>query len=261
MPQLESNHITIHYIDEGSGSPLVWLPGETDHAAMAVYAHGPLLDRYRLIAVDPRGQGGTKAFSAAASFAPSLLAADLLGVLDTLGLQRPVLGGHSRGGRAVLEFARQHPERARAVIAVAPPIVGADQGDGLQRASYLRAAERLRRDGLDAFIARLPGAPRNAMLRAEWQELVRAAGAEALAAQYELLAGVCALTNDTGALTMPVLVVCGEHDRRLDDARRLAAALPAARLAIIPGAGHLPFIESKAPYFAALTDFLASVAD
>jgi pimeloyl-ACP methyl ester carboxylesterase len=257
VPTLTTNGITVHYLEEGHGPAVVWLPGGNDHAAMALRAHRPLLDRYRFIAVDPRGQGGTTAFAAAASYAPSLLVEDLRGVLDALGLDRPVVGGHSRGARAALEFARAYPARARAVAAVAPPALGAH---GPRREFYLRAAARLRRDGLEPFLKTLPSAPRNPARRAEWEAHLRAAGAEALAAQYEALARLRPITEDAAALTMPVLVICGEHDRMMDDARALVAAVPSARLAVIAGAGHVPFAEAPGAYFAALEPFLAQMA-
>lgn len=256
MPVVSANGIEAHYLDEGRGPAVVWLPGGNDHAAMALRAHARLLDRYRLVAIDPRGQGGTTAFVTATSYAPSLLAEDLRGVLDALGLERPIVGGHSRGARAALEFARAYPERARAVIAVAAPALGAHEQ---RRAFYLKAAERLRREGIEPFLKTLPSAPRHPVRRAEWESHLRRAGAEALAAQYEALAALRPLTDDIAALTMPVLVVCGEHDRMLDDARALAAAVPTARLAIIPGAGHAPFAEAPAEYFAAIEPFLAAL--
>lgn len=256
MPLIEANGIRIHYLERGQGPPVVWLPGEGDHAAMALRAHEPLLDRYRFIAVDPRGQGGTVGFVVATSYAPSLLPADLLGVLDTLNLERPILGGHARGARAVLEFARRFPGRARAVVAVAPPVLDTH---GERRAFYLRAAQRLRQEGLEPFLKRLPGAPRHPERRAAWEAALRAAGTEALAAQYEALAELRPLTQDTAGLTMPILVVCGQHDRLIEDARALAAAVPAARLAVIPKAGHAPFSEAKPAYFAVVGAFLAEV--
>jgi pimeloyl-ACP methyl ester carboxylesterase len=256
MPVVEANGIRIHYLEQGDGPPVVWLPGGNDHAAMALRAHERLLERYRFIAVDPRGQGGTTAFVAAASYAPSLLAADLLGFLDALGLERPVLGGHSRGARAVLEFARRFPQRVQAVVAVAPPALGAH---GERREFYLRAAQKLRQEGIDPFLKRLPSAPRHPERRAEWEAHLRAVGAEALAAQYEALADLRPLTEDPGGLTMPILVVCGQHDRMLDDARALAATVPSARLVVIPRAGHAPFSEAKPEYFAVVEAFLAEV--
>ncbi len=257
MPMVTANGITIHYIDEGGGPPFVWLPRPDEHAAMAMQAHRRLLDRYRIVAIDPRGQGGTTAFAVAASYAPSLTVADLRELLDALGLDRPMIGGHSRGARAALEFARVHPERVRALVAVAPPVEGTDAP---ARASFVRAAARLRREGLEPFLAGLPGASPHAMRRAQWEGYLRGAGVEAVASQYEELARLGPLTEDTDALTMPVLIVCGEHDRTLTGARALAAAIPSSQLAVVPGAGHTPVAEAPTPYFAALDAFLGEVS-
>src|SRR5579871_4354959 len=54
---LHVNGIDMHYVEDGSGPDLVWLPGGNDHAELALYAQRGLLEDYHLIAVDPRGQG------------------------------------------------------------------------------------------------------------------------------------------------------------------------------------------------------------
>ncbi|MFN8558562.1 MAG: alpha/beta hydrolase [Dehalococcoidia bacterium] len=220
MPFLDTNGIRLHYLDRGAGPPLVWLPGGNDHAAMALRAHERLLDRWRIVAVDPRGQGGTTAFVTAASYEPSLLAEDLRGLLDALGLRQVVIGGHSRGGRSALEFARAYPERVGAVIAVDAPALASDAE---RRLAYRRMAQRLRERGIDAFISVLPTAPRDPRRRAEWEAHLRAAGAEAVAAQYEAMAALRPITEDMTALTMPLLIICGERDPLLADAVRSPA--------------------------------------
>ncbi len=60
-------------------------------------------------------------------------------------------------------------------------------------------------------------------------------------------------------LDLPVLVVWGEEDTwlPLDRGRRLAAAIPGARLRVLPGAGHLVQEDAPAELTAALLDFLA----
>lgn len=256
MPFVETNGIRMHYVEGGRGPALMWVPGRAEHAAMALRAHAPLLDRCRFIAVDPRGQGGTTAFVAAASYAPSLLAADLHGLRDALGLERPIVGGHGRGARSVLEYARAHPAQVTAVIAVAPPVL---EGHPEQQRFYLKAAARLRADGIEPFLGRLPGAPRDPVRRAEWEAHLRQLGAEAVAAEYEALAGLRPIIDDTSTLTMPILVVCGAQDRLIEDAQALAAAVPSARLAVISNAGHAPALENPGPYFAALDAFLVEV--
>jgi pimeloyl-ACP methyl ester carboxylesterase len=61
---------------------------------------------------------------------------------------------------------------------------------------------------------------------------------------------------------VPTLVVVGDDDRLTPPAmaKSIADAIPGARLAIIPTAGHLSNIEQPAAFNAAVLDFLASVS-
>jgi 3-oxoadipate enol-lactonase len=60
---------------------------------------------------------------------------------------------------------------------------------------------------------------------------------------------------------VPTLVVVGEADSLTtpDQARALAQAIPGARLAVIPGAGHVPPVEQPQATTEALRDFLVSL--
>jgi len=60
---------------------------------------------------------------------------------------------------------------------------------------------------------------------------------------------------------LPTLVIVGEEDALSppDGARRMAAAIPGARLVAIPGAGHLPQVERPSETTAAMLDFLRIV--
>jgi pimeloyl-ACP methyl ester carboxylesterase len=62
-------------------------------------------------------------------------------------------------------------------------------------------------------------------------------------------------------VVVPTLILAGEHDRIVppESAAALQAAIPGARLVIIPGTGHLSGQEDPATYNAALRDFLAGI--
>jgi hypothetical protein len=67
-------------------------------------------------------------------------------------------------------------------------------------------------------------------------------------------------TADLGALTMPVLFHCGEHDEaRPDTVREHAALTPGATVAIIPGAGHLTMLDAPEHANRVIRDFLCRV--
>ena len=133
---VESNGIKIHYLDHPGGEPtLVLLPGLSATAPMFedLIAAG-LCPRFRAVAVDLRGRGqsdwppaGFDPAEPAAGYAMADHAADVLGLLDALGLHQVVLVGHSFGGMLALYLAAHHRERfprivvLDAAIAVATP--------------------------------------------------------------------------------------------------------------------------------------------
>lgn len=109
MPLIEiPGRLRLHYLEEGTGPPMLWLPGGNDCAALMLHAHRPLTERVRLICLDPRGQGESDAPTTADDYAPAEHVADLEAVLETVGLERMIIGGHSRGGRTSVEFALVH---------------------------------------------------------------------------------------------------------------------------------------------------------
>jgi 3-oxoadipate enol-lactonase len=67
---------------------------------------------------------------------------------------------------------------------------------------------------------------------------------------------------DPNSVKVPTLVVVGNDDRLTPPAmaKSIADAIPGARLAVVPSAGHLSNIEQPAAFNAAVLDFLASVS-
>jgi len=80
------------------------------------------------------------------------------------------------------------------------------------------------------------------------------------AAQVHVVEGVMAydVSRRLGSLRTPTLVVWGEGDQVLpvSIARRTAAAIPGARLVVVPRTGHIPELESPAAFVRALDDFI-----
>jgi 3-oxoadipate enol-lactonase len=116
MPVTAANGIEIHYTDSGGEGPAV------------VLSHGFLMDHtmfdrqvtalapdYRVITWDQRGNGGTRATGA---FTYWDSAADVLALLDQLGVERAVLAGMSQGGFLSLRAALTAPDRVRALVLI-----------------------------------------------------------------------------------------------------------------------------------------------
>lgn len=255
MPYVEANGLRIHYLEEGSGPPLVWLPGGNDHAGLMLYAHRRLAQRFRLICMDPRGQGRSDAPDEHHAYDPTGYVADLLGLMDALGLERALLGGHSRGGRTVMELAVRYPQRVRAAAAAASPLLGVTPERDIRFRNYQRV---LRDQGIEAFLPLLSGAPRHPERRAEYEQHIRGAGPRALHAQYAALRRLPSLTERLRALAVPALFLCGDRDNLLPHSEAAAAAAPCGRLVVIPGAPHAIFAGQPELYYHTLEAFYAA---
>ena len=253
MPLLQLSSVRLHYLEEGHGPPLVWLPGGNDSAALMLHAHRSLAARVRLICLDPRGQGDSDTREAAEDYAPDCHVADVLGLFDALNLERAVIGGHSRGGRTSVEFALRHPERVVAAVAAASPLLGSTS---TRERGFRRYQQVLREGGVDAFLALLRSGPRHPERRARWRAAAHHAGAAALVAQYEALSRLGPLTEHVRDLAMPALFLTGDRDFLGDHARTVAAAARNGTLVVIPNAGHALFADNPSDYFAALNGFL-----
>ena len=120
---VHTNGIRLHYLEAGTSGPtLVLMPGLTAnaHSFDGLVAAG-LADRIRVLALDLRGRGETDQPD---TYSLADHSADVLGLLDTLGLERIVLGGHSFGGLLTYHLAATYPERvSRCVVIDAPALI------------------------------------------------------------------------------------------------------------------------------------------
>ncbi len=68
------------------------------------------------------------------------------------------------------------------------------------------------------------------------------------------------LHDRLAAVVAPTLVVAGSEDPARARAEEVAAAIPGARLALVPGAGHAPHLERPDRFHALLFDFITETA-
>jgi len=130
---VNANGLSIHFYRTGGDKPkVIFNHGAGDDGLCWTCVVKELEADYDCILIDARGHGLTDGGKGDYSTAERL--ADLAGLIQGLGLDRPVVGGHSMGADTAMNFAAVHPEMTRGVFLEDPPIIipGEKFGDGKQ---------------------------------------------------------------------------------------------------------------------------------
>jgi 3-oxoadipate enol-lactonase len=254
---LEVDGARLRYRDDGAGHPLLCIHGWALDLDVWEPQVATLSRHYRLLRFDRRGYG-------LSTGAPSLDAdeRDAAALLDRLHVGSAALIGASHGARVALRLARSLPGRFTGVVLDGPPDeVGSGRGAlthevpldeyrALARSGDMAAVRR--RWSSHAFTQLATGdATAHALLGAM---LARYPGHDLLQASSAAPTPV----SDFRALTLPILVLNGEHDLASRGAAgaALAAALPNAVRRVIAGAAHLPNLDNPSAYALAVHQFL-----
>lgn len=118
LEQVEAGPWRTRALLAGDGEPVVLLHGTGGH--LEAYAHniGPLAERFRVIAPDFAGHGYTT--HATQDLEIDEYVAQLVALLDALGVQSAHLTGESLGGWVAAKFAAKHPDRTRRLVLNTP---------------------------------------------------------------------------------------------------------------------------------------------
>jgi pimeloyl-ACP methyl ester carboxylesterase len=256
MPHVHVAGIDLHYDERGTGEPAVLLlhamGGST--AFMAPQLHH-LGQRWRTLAVDLRGHGASAA--PAGDYSAAVLADDVAALARALGLDRPVVIGHSMGGVVALELAARHPALPRAAALLDAPIV---TPPGLLDAfAPLGAALRTpgHREALRAFYTAVGGfADRPDRLAPVIDSIVHTPQ-HVLAASLD---GVLTADTEAAARACAVPLLYVGSGPWYTDVERLRALVPSLATAQTYGSGHFHTLEVPAQVNAILERFVEVAA-
>ncbi|MCF2501209.1 alpha/beta fold hydrolase [Dyadobacter chenhuakuii] len=102
------NGVELHYVDGGSGTPLICLPGWPQTWFSYHALAQSLAENFRVIIVDIRGMGSSE--RPAAGYDKKNMATDILELVKQLGLTKVHLMGHDIGGMVAMSFAFNYPD-------------------------------------------------------------------------------------------------------------------------------------------------------
>jgi len=254
---IELDDVRLHYLDRGEGAPVVLLHG--NGAMIEELEISGIVDRlarrYRVVVFDRPGFGHSNRPRGRA-WTPAAQAELLRKALKELGIERPVVLGHSWGTLVGLALALAHPDAVSGLVLVSgyyfptarvdvallsPPAIPV-LGD-IMRYTVSPALGRLLMPKLMRKI--FAPAPVTARFAAEfptelalrpWQ--IRASAEETAL----MIPAAAAQSRRYGSLALPIAIVAGTDDQMVDferQARRLHGALPHSELHVVACGGHM----------------------
>jgi 3-oxoadipate enol-lactonase len=255
--------IELAYTDAGRGPAVMLLHGFPLDRSMWREQVERLSERFRVIAPDFRGHGGSTVVRGGATMEE--MAEDTVALLDELNVARAVLCGLSMGGYVSFAFYRAHPSRVRAlVLADTRP-----QSDSEEvRRTREETARRALAEGMapiaDTMMPRLlaartrEGSPE---LVARVREMILGVSPEGAAAALRGMAQRRDQTDLLKEIDVPALVVVGSEDvvTPPSDAEAMRERIDGSRLVSIEGAGHLSNVERPEEFNRALAEFLEAL--
>jgi pimeloyl-ACP methyl ester carboxylesterase len=231
--------------------PIVLLHGLTATRRYVVMG-SKALERggHRVVLYDARGHGRSQPAPAADAYRYEDLAADLVAVLDALGIERAVLAGASMGAHTALHLALRTPERVAGLVAITPAHDPATFEDPERLAGWDRLSEGLRGGGVEGFVAaygldRVPAAWRDTIATVLRQRLGAHEHPDAVADALQATprSAPFAAIEDLSAIAVPTVVVASRDEA--DPGHPFAVG--AAYAETIPGARLLTEDEGKSP--------------
>ena len=266
--------LRFHCLEWGApdAPPIVLLHGghQSAHSWDLVSLH--LASRYRVLALDQRGHGDSE-WARDVSYTNHDMALDAEAFITELDLQRPILIGHSMGGRNAMLLTRRDPSQLRALVIVD---VGPELSDRGRQviAGFVRANEEF--DDLEHFVRNVqqydPYRSREHIERTvKYNMLERADGkyvskCDPNPRRLGVVRGSGPQENITldeaRRFDLPVLLVRGANSAILtaDAAGRFRDALPQGTLVTVPDCGHNVHGQNTLGFIAALDEFLTPLA-
>ncbi len=240
----------IHYVflEGGQGEPLLLLHGFGANKDAFLPISGHLTPHFRVVIPDQIGFGES-AHPPDADYNPAAQAERLRELAQTLGMNKPHLGGSSMGGQIAMAYAALHPDEVPSLWLMNPAGVwSAPQSELLRLIDGKQGNPLLVRNETDfekllSFTMTKPMKLPRPVMRVFAQERI-----QNFALEERIFAQILAYSVEEKIrnLQTPTLIAWGDQDRTLhnDTAEILRKLLPHSEVRLMPGIGHMPLVEA-----------------
>jgi 3-oxoadipate enol-lactonase len=265
MPTIRTNGVELYYEETGVGSEsIVFVPGFAWGTRLFREQIAAFKDRYRCIAYEPRGQGRSE--NTPGGYELDNLAADAIGLIETLGAAPCHLVGHSIGGSIAFRIAARRPELVRSLILFNSAV---DEDSLWIRVKYWLMSFAVQALGMRLAAKEMMKAqfsptfrrdPTRAAERDEIWRLFRAQNKNALAHAVRGWIRSPPAEPELPKVAAPTLVVAGAEDPTVRNmsSKQVADCVQHGRFILLPGCGHSIPVEMPEKTNEILRDFLVT---
>ncbi len=267
MPFYDAEDAVIYYEITGDGPPLVLLHGYALNSTMWEFQKSVLAKSHKVIAVDLRGFGQS---SCGKSWSGSIMAEDIIGIIESLDPGEVTILGFSMSGPVAFRIAYEMPDIVTRLIMVSS-ILPSSGRPKAQKETELQQQELniLRLRGVNAWaeeIGLLSGPlvdnifKRNPESRPVWERMIARHNPDYLLCMMTARQATPSTENWRARLNeikQPTLIVAGAQDSQLlDAAHYLNRDITNSELVIISGAAHMVNLEAPEEFNKVISVFL-----
>jgi pimeloyl-ACP methyl ester carboxylesterase len=273
MPKVTANGVSLHYITAGEGPDVILLHGFLGNLAVWHLYMMPILRReFKVLTYDLRGHGYSE--MTPTGYTPKVMAEDLLGLMDALGIKKATLMGHSYGADIALYFALKHPDRVDKILALEPGLAAlVEERKNPEWIGWKAWVQKLEECGIEIpedkksdvmhllqlsletpkFYGPARGLPRNR------EPLLKLLRTTTLIDDYET---IDELTMDAlETIYTPVELVYGDKSHFLQSWEPIKSRLPNCQSVLLPGGEHFGPLELPELLTETTLKFLRTPAD
>ena len=254
-----SDGIRIHYVEAGTGDPIVFIPGWRMPGWIWQKQIDALSNKYRVIAVDPRSQGASDRPNY--GHLPETRARDYKQVVDQLGLKQPVLIGWSMGCGELLSYVEQFGEDGIRGLVLVDGLIPANQNPEIVSMMYdwLIQLQQDRQKEAEVFVRSMYKKPET---EEYLQRVVQASMMVPTDTTVTLLHNMVEVTDFSNAfarINRPVLFAY-EPDLQANADFLKAKLGDRVRLERFDGDGHALFVDDPEKFNRLVDDFVQGLA-
>ncbi len=263
MPKVKVGDMSLYYESHGKGEPLVFIDG-CNMCHEMLYRHVPIFAKeYKVISYDNRGMG--KSDKPDIPYSLELMAKDLAGLMDAIGIEKAHLMGYSMGGRIAEEMALNYPGKVISLVLVCPVTWSAELHNQptLPKKEelmdwYSRPAATQAQEFVEGVLsAEFLG--KNPKLKEKLVKIIgKGYGPPYAMYRHFYASRTCDNYARLSQIKTPAIIIGGSADRTVtpDNIKLLKVKLPDAELVMLENMPHFLFIESFDEFNRIVLEFL-----